>query len=385
MNKILFDLSVCQPIGSSKFHGGGVYGYIVFQSLAEKYPERIGAYYDHQRFLPENILDLLKTKMIAVYDSSKISLLEAYRKGGYTKVYSPLYSRTYSRLIQANIPIMITIHGLRSLEMNRDKFEWLYANGIRDIFKVGIKQTYLFRYLCNKYHAEYEQLFNYEYATIVTVSEHSKASMKNFYPSVNVDNIKVRYSPNTSLREAKIPLPNNKEYVEKYYLIISANRWLKNAYRAMKAFDNIIERKGFNAKIYVVGIDSEHRIAKRLKHKEHYKFFPYQKREDLEHLFENAYALVYPSLNEGFGYPPIEAMQYGVPVIASGIASIPEICEDAVLYFNPYSVNEIANRIIQMENPVLWECYQKKALEQYAKVKKRQDDDLESLINEIIE
>jgi glycosyltransferase involved in cell wall biosynthesis len=52
--------------------------------------------------------------------------------------------------------------------------------------------------------------------------------------------------------------------------------------------------------------------------------------------------LVLPSLYEGFGFPPLEAMAAGIPVAASTAGSIPEVCGEAAAYFNPYSIEEMA-------------------------------------------
>jgi len=62
----------------------------------------------------------------------------------------------------------------------------------------------------------------------------------------------------------------------------------------------------------------------------------------LKALYQHAVALVFPSLYEGFGLPPLEAMACGCPVAAARAASMPEVCGDAVLYFDPGSVDAIA-------------------------------------------
>ncbi|GAI26682.1 unnamed protein product, partial [marine sediment metagenome] len=51
---------------------------------------------------------------------------------------------------------------------------------------------------------------------------------------------------------------------------------------------------------------------------------------------------VFPSLYEGFGFPPLEAMTCGAPVIASKASSLPEIVADAAILINPYDVSELA-------------------------------------------
>ena len=58
-------------------------------------------------------------------------------------------------------------------------------------------------------------------------------------------------------------------------------------------------------------------------------------------LYQHAKAFVYPSLYEGFGMPPLEAMSFDCPVVCSGVSSIPEVVGDAGAYFDPTSVNDM--------------------------------------------
>lgn len=64
---------------------------------------------------------------------------------------------------------------------------------------------------------------------------------------------------------------------------------------------------------------------------------------ELPRLINQAIALVFPSLWEGFGFPVLEAMACGTPVITSNLASLPEVAGDAALLVNPYDVDELAN------------------------------------------
>jgi len=66
------------------------------------------------------------------------------------------------------------------------------------------------------------------------------------------------------------------------------------------------------------------------------------KDEDLPALYNGADLFVFPSLHEGFGLPPLEAMACGVPVLVSNSASLPEVVGDAAITVHPYDVKEIA-------------------------------------------
>ncbi|MDP9835866.1 glycosyltransferase involved in cell wall biosynthesis [Neorhizobium huautlense] len=65
--------------------------------------------------------------------------------------------------------------------------------------------------------------------------------------------------------------------------------------------------------------------------------------EEIQALYRKAAALVFPSIYEGFGIPPLEAMAVGCPVIASDIPPVREVCRDAVIYFDPHHVASITS------------------------------------------
>jgi len=75
------------------------------------------------------------------------------------------------------------------------------------------------------------------------------------------------------------------------------------------------------------------------------KVIGYQKDKDLPKIYQHAIALVHPSLMEGFSLTGLEAMSMNCPVISSNASCLPEIYQDAVLYFNPYNKDELVTHI----------------------------------------
>lgn len=381
--KIFFDLTVCQPNKESKFHGGGVYGYIVFKELIKKTPNKIIAYLDTNHFVDPLVLQNIEDQEIEVIDADKMNINDAFYKSKAQIIYSPLYSNKYDQLIKEGVNFIITVHGLRSLEMLTDSDEPNYATSFKDWIKAKIKLSFIGKYVKERYRRQYLNLFTAKNVRIITVSQHSKYSIKSYFPEVNVDKISVFYSPSTTIYGyEKYKCLDVKE---RYFLIISANRWLKNAGRAIRAFDRIFDvNPDICNTVKVLGLHKKTNVYKRIKHKDKFELMGYQTKEELEKLIANAYAFVYPTLNEGFGYPPLEAMKYGVPVISSPFSSVTEICGDAVLYANPYSIEEIENRIRILCNNKIYQEYKTKAIVQYSQIEARQSDDLRMIVEEII-
>lgn len=85
--------------------------------------------------------------------------------------------------------------------------------------------------------------------------------------------------------------------------------------------------------------------------------------EELKMLYSNASCFIYPSLYEGFGLPPLEAMSNGCPVIAARAGSLPEVCGDAALFCDPQNPQDIADKIqLLMRNAKLREEFREKGL-----------------------
>jgi glycosyltransferase involved in cell wall biosynthesis len=70
--------------------------------------------------------------------------------------------------------------------------------------------------------------------------------------------------------------------------------------------------------------------------------------KELVILYKNAELFLFPTLYEGFGLPPLEAMACGCPVVVSDKGSLPEVCGDAAVYVNPYDPQDIAEGVLKV-------------------------------------
>ncbi len=127
----------------------------------------------------------------------------------------------------------------------------------------------------------------------------------------------------------------------------------KNLARLISAFDRIGPAEK-NVRLVIVGDFSDVFFTQvpalldqveRLQLASRVRFTGYVPDEDLAHFYRRAYALVQPSLMEGFGLPAVEAMVSGTPVLSSNAGSLPEVVGPAGLFFDPTNIDEIAQAI----------------------------------------
>lgn len=375
---LLFDLKAAQGNISGKRHGGGKYAEIVFKRIVEK-GLPVSCFYDSSRWLNPEIEEILKQKKIPCYDIKNCTIDGLMDKYHFDRVYSALPINVYD--VQKG-EVYGTIHGLREFETPVDSFFLKYK---------GQHWKDVIRYFLQKYIPSIgywwdwrrdKKYLNKQNFHFCTVSNHSACSFRSYFPEVKDREIRVFYSPSTS---SKIEI-DKRVYQEKFFLLVSANRWEKNNLRAIMALDRLFTMgylEGFRVK--VTGVQSSAHFRYKLVNKGRFDFLGYVEDDVLEQLYHDAYSFVYPSLNEGFGYPPLEAMRYGIPVIASPFSSISEICQGAVLYANPLSVEEIMARILYVTKQEVYEALSEKARLQYQLITAKQETDLDLLIDYLYE
>jgi glycosyltransferase involved in cell wall biosynthesis len=118
-----------------------------------------------------------------------------------------------------------------------------------------------------------------------------------------------------------------------YVLAVSSNHLGKNFGFVAQALLQL-GQPGFD--VVVAGGSNSAVFAQRGTHLPPFiKRVGYVSDEALASLYRHAACFVFPSVYEGFGLPPLEAMSIGCPVLASRAASIPEVCGDAAIYFDP--------------------------------------------------
>ena len=376
MSKVLFDICATQPNNSGKRHGGGIYGETVMERIIErKLP--FEAFYDSSKWLNPRIEELLRKSNIMLHDLQRTSLQRIVDDSNIDILYTP-YILNYIRGVK-NCKVKATIHGLRYLELPLDFYRFKYRKEVKlkEITRFWLRKCWPQK-MQDRNKRLWEDRVKAGY-DLVTVSEHSAYSIKT-HLSVHRD-IKVFYSP---LRYKEV---DKSDIVKQdYFLLVSANRWEKNNYRAIVALDRLISQgqlEGHN--VIVTGASSAYEFRYKLSNPGKFTFKGYVSDVELKDLYKHAFCLVYPSLNEGFGYPPLEAMQYGTPVIASPFASIPEICGNAALYFNPFSIEEMMNRMLMICDERIYASIVANGKERFEIVKKRQSEDLDKLIDYIFE
>ncbi|QEN06997.1 glycosyltransferase [Oceanispirochaeta crateris] len=374
---LLFDLVASQPKKGEQFHGAGFYASLIFRYLAKdlKGHQLIGFYF-RDRPLHPDVMALSGAEGIILEAIDSIE--EVYgliQKHEVTRVFSAIPSNLRSLRLK-NVHFVFTNHGLRGIEKHWDSTELKYTSSLKGKLKVLAKALFSKKIIHRKitrYQGLHDIAANY---SIVTVSHHSKASIFLNLGLKDPDQIKVFYSP--LFLDEQIPIDLPSEVEGPYFLIVSGNRWIKNSFRAIQAFKNLQKHYPHDIKLVITGISRNNPLKKWSS--DNVIMMDYVEEDVLQSLYQHCYAFVYPTLNEGFGYPPLEAQRFGKPVLSASNTSLFEVLADSAHFFDTTSIMEIETRMFQvLSDKDLYNRLSKKGHANYKRVLSLQNQDLISM------
>lgn len=217
---------------------------------------------------------------------------------------------------------------------------------------------------------------------VICISQSTKHDLMLYY-KVPEERIRVIYLGNSLKLEVKSPSIVNAPYV----LYVGLRNGYKNFNLLLAAYAHSEKiNRDFKLVCFGGGQFTSHERSLIRSMNLGDKVINYSGRDEkLANLYKYASVFIYPSLHEGFGIPPLEAMGYGCPVLASNTSSVPEVVGQAGLYFNPTSVDDLTfhldkilredmlrkdliQRGYEQENKFSWDRCAKETLKLYSQI-----------------
>ncbi len=382
--KVLYDLQATQSAINGA-EGGGEYSRSVFRQLVGRDDQQRVAGFKHADFpLDKDIAALVDRHGIEIVPvRSRGELQAALSSGRFASFMSGLPYNSYD-LNFSGLDVFFAVHGLRPLEHREPFYGRHYAGSLPAYGK------WLAKYLMEWARPDW-RLSQFQRLTevacrslhLIVPSWHTKYSIMeklSVSPQVNFHDF---YCPETAVCQVTDPKMDvlGKLGVSsgKYLFMVSGKRPLKNAWRGLTALIHVMDKLPEDRWLPVVITGG---IPRGLPKQKRPYIIPtgFVSTEELAALYRGARAFVYPTLNEGFGYPPLEAMAQGTPVICSAISSVTEIVGDAGIYFSPTSEDEIKIRLrLAVEDDAMLADYAQRGERRLAEVRRRQAADLDAL------
>jgi glycosyltransferase involved in cell wall biosynthesis len=190
---------------------------------------------------------------------------------------------------------------------------------------------------------------------VLTVSESSKRDIQRFVdiPADKIDVIHNAYDERFGIEPRSEDVVRVRERYQlggEFVLYAGNVKPHKNVERLIDAFDLVRKRGLDHLKLIIIGDEiSKYAALRRAVHAhqlhKYVRFLGYMPEETLAVMYRLAGVFVFPSLYEGFGLPPLEAMASGTPVVTSNVSSLPEVAGDAAVLVDPYDPVAIADGI----------------------------------------
>jgi glycosyltransferase involved in cell wall biosynthesis len=259
----------------------------------------------------------------AILTKAKLDLIH------YTNFNTPVFFK--------NIKSVVTVHDLTLWFFpGRKQKSWLR----RSVYKYVIRKS------C-------------ENATrIIAVSKGTKADIVK-YLGIDKGKVDVVYESapkryRDKIDAKRLEMVKGKYNISKpYFLYVGEQRPHKNLVRLIRAFATFKRQYQLDYQLVLVGKIDVHapeipETIKQLGLQDDVITTGYIADKDLPYFYAGAFSFVFPSLYEGFGIPPLEAMAAGIPVLSSNASVMPEILGDAALFFNPKNLEDMAQAMYKL-------------------------------------
>lgn len=394
--KIAFDCSAAQPVKGVQYNGGGEYTLTVLYELVKHLnqgKDEIIILKNGQRGRNDKLEKYVQLRQLAFYVYPNLKNLNEYCNAfDGDLIYFPVCFPNFAALkIKNEVRVVGGIHDMSSyyyaaLGMQPGRYyKYNLASLIKYILNGLVRSYRMKRSLEN-----HKRLFHFNRRTeIYTVSYYSRSNLLFFFPEERVTN--VFYPPLKFINE--IDFSNEAAVLskfcikpQKYILLTNLSRWHKNNIRVIRALNLLYKQRLIPQDYTIVLVGCLEGQKKYLQKQAPYisnslVMLGFISAEELEILYKNAYIYIYASLLEGFGSPPIEAMRYGTVSVCSTGTSIPEICGDAAIYFNPLELESIQMAIIRAFDSQYYEIMKEKNKKRFYEITRRQSEDFERLID----
>ncbi|HZL68078.1 MAG TPA: glycosyltransferase family 1 protein [Candidatus Limnocylindrales bacterium] len=191
-----------------------------------------------------------------------------------------------------------------------------------------------------------------EMDAIICVSESCRQDLLQFYAVDPAKTRVIHHGLNPLPRSAEAAASLRQKLRRDYVLYVGMRVAFKNFAGLLKAFHETRLHDSFDLLVLGGGplTVQEKTLIASLEMSDCLTALPIVSDELLAEAYAGAHLFVYPSLNEGFGFPPLEAMSVGCPVLASQVSSIPEVCQDAPFYFDPMDQGSFNRALLQAVN-----------------------------------
>jgi len=185
---------------------------------------------------------------------------------------------------------------------------------------------------------------------LIAVSANTKSDLISHF-NIESDKVSVVYSGIDFDFFSDIDVGKKEKIKEKYglnkpYILSLGNvEPRKNIDSLISAFDTLKKNYNLDHQLVIIGSGQKNycdKLKKQSSFSESIKFLGYIPYTDKPYLYHLSSLFVYPSLYEGFGFPPLEAMACGVPVVCSNSSSLPEIVDESGLLVDSNNINELA-------------------------------------------